>query len=391
MGNVLSANAPNDVHWVETYQNDERTKPNLFGQFIMNALVDIKGDNDPYATQKTDLMKRACCMNTVGDVNYNKTTPDTSYTPGGIAVPIANIVPKGRTGVPYGDQLDETKVTDVGHAIKVLSKNGMPIRRLNLAHKDATNNCTYDDKLYNRYTDHTLSSEHQPCDSFYNNYCKNKVIRESNGGHGCGPARTTQINSSKQACNAEIISSTTGTSSIPEYLFANKKNPAFYYPDDCSCVNSPYGQNYGMGVLKSSYGPNGSKFSLFNYPAMWDVTCLGSHSSPYTDQNGGSYANKRDSNELTYCENNISLNDVKSAGDMKINIQAMNECSDGGIDPETFTKDDDGGDDEDTSEFKFLDFEVEKELGLDQNTFYGLLFVFIILILCMCMMSVMMM
>lgn len=356
MGNILSAHGPVETgyssYWAHPYMVNNgafTTEVNVFGEYINDILIDTDkkdaSNNSIYTANQikeaTDLTKRACCMNAAIGTRGQSGIK-------GISIPIASLGVKGSDNkTPYVDDIysiqnsthsstDEYNSNDDAyeHAKKVMSPNGMILKKLNLYHKNKDDFCNIGSTAY--WTDGSfVGDEHDDklnsgCDSFYQTYCADYPKQYSNknmlqtcaSGSGNTYTRPADQSDLPQKCK-DVVGK--GSAAYSLFYEGHEKHPMFQYPDDCSCVNSIVGSTY---IQKLANSLDKKQDPLHQLPFHLDSYCRSYAISPWNNyEHNGAWLDKRDGlDTFVYCSNEITLKDVQSQGNITMNIQQENEC-----------------------------------------------------------------
>lgn len=293
MGNIMSLQNETDTNfWAD---------PNsLFGKRLQKALL------------TNDIKKRACCMNTVGS--------ESDYA--GIQIPIANITIKDKDDSEMFKERDGVlnKWTSVdANDKRILSKNGMVVKRLNLKHitgEDKNKFCNLDNKQFTAPLSASDENVTQHCDAFYTNYCA-KIADDM---------KCYKRKEGKLVLDREKPECSTKDNDEKTFPYLAEYDQISQYPEDCSCINSMYGETYNDKTESRN---------LFNIPSgeqaplVADTACSTRAFGAYGDaKKGSAYVTlgHRSKKSVVICTNELNLDGVDAENVILDNINLENNC-----------------------------------------------------------------
>lgn len=361
MGNVLSAHMTNDLRQSgdKVVQKDFWDNGSLLGKFIEDTLIkdtNVEEDNK----KSRELRKRACCMGLSKDNRNKRTHPER-----GLKVPIANIGINNYPKIKDGDNFATLTNKSIEDVIKNpgedLSKLPQKARPKNLSlynkHKAAYNQHgmiikklrfpSLDDKMCTMNPDEYEGRGANK--SLYESYAKSKKI-DSNGESNVGTGDANICNTfykkyankkiSERNCfvknekNEWIVDrDKPGCRDSFKYdnktyydLVVTKADTAARYPEELSCLLSPYSElvnedppnNFdGLGKIYGVSTPARTN------PKLSDTFCVNRIHSAYDANQSEAYLTKKQRTNNNICLQDITLKNISAGGNFTVKDNQM--------------------------------------------------------------------
>ena len=309
MGNLLAIHATNENLWADPTSQDS----DVFQLFLTNALTNF--EDSQFSSGETNL-KRACCIGLMkedkGMIMQQKFK--------GLMIPIANpikLTSLENNEIPYSPD-DTTNIIDkLDRKVKSALKGPdfIPLKRVSYAYLERKNVCAIHNKDYIGAQTYKDTSNRDVCDDFYKGFCGQNVSDciDENGQYKLNDINCTNRNNGK-------ILFPLSDSPLDSYA-------AHIWPEDCSCMNSLYGENYrsNLSLAMEELSEYTSGLVYFHNPYIGDNTCSKRNNNfeAYLTSTDAQTVEKLPSN---FCVNLIDLNNVQANKILLKNVMLVNSC-----------------------------------------------------------------
>ena len=336
MGNVLTVHMASEKNGSTNKASEFWDNGSELGKFIEHALM-----------KDEILRKRACCMGLASD---DTSRPRKDFANKGLSVPIANIgytdmdfnkLPDGKGAVPSGKNekffrisakpVELDKIFNQVGDEKLFVKEAMIIKKLSFPELQ-TAQCTMDPadmektdttgpRQYKPYADLRNHGDTPACDNFYQRYAKNSLtdrqcIKTNSDG-------TKELDRSKPGCRKTFMDNGTTV-----FDLKSKGDTATRYPEDISCIASPFSALYNADPGNDNSVSFGNLFghdAIQANPKLMDSYCIARSTNRFTGGNNEAYLVKSMRGENETCINIVDMDNI-NIGEAEINIEQNNTC-----------------------------------------------------------------